>query len=333
MAAIMGKERRRHGLFPFLAVGVIFALFIGFRYRVGGDWGNYLGRFRAIGVQPFSEVLTSSDPAYDILNWLMYRWEWDVYGVNMVCGVIFLTGLIACCRQQSRPWLGFAVAFPYLIIVLAMGYTRQGVALGLFFLAIASMERGHFKRYIILIVVAAFFHKTALIMIALGIFLHYSNWKFRVIAVFLVGYVLWDLLLAAEQEQLWNTYVESQMISQGARVRVLMNLVPGLILILYRKRWRELFPNYMFWMVLALSSVASVFLVEFASTAVDRVALYFTPLQVVVFARLPSLTKRQISHQVMTVGIILGYALVLFVWLNYAIHARYWLPYQNWLFL
>ena len=86
-------------------------------------------------------------------------------------------------------------------------------------------------------------------------------------------------------------------------------------------------------MILALASVASVFLVEFASTAVDRVALYFTPLQVVVFARLPSLVKGRVSPRVMTVGIVLGYALVLFIWLNYAIHARYWLPYQNWLFL
>ena len=26
------------------------------------------------------------------------------------------------------------------------------------------------------------------------------------------------------------------------------------------------------------------------------------------------------------------YAVVLFVWLNFAVNARYWLPYQSWLF-
>ena len=31
--------------------------------------------------------------------------------------------------------------------------------------------------------------------------------------------------------------------------------------------------------------------------------------------------------------LLLYLAAVLFVWLNYATHAKYWLPYQNWLFL
>jgi hypothetical protein len=31
-------------------------------------------------------------------------------------------------------------------------------------------------------------------------------------------------------------------------------------------------------------------------------------------------------------GIVAGYALVLYVWLNYAAHARYWVPYGNVLF-
>lgn len=334
MAAVMGKERRKHGVFPFLVVGALFAIFIGLRDHVGGDWSNYTRYFAKIKLLSFPEVLTTSDPGYAALNWLMAQWQWSIYGVNLICGIIFLTGLIVCCRQQPRPWLGFAVAFPYLIIVMAMGYTRQGVALGLFFLAIASMEHGHFKRYIALIAAAAFFHKSAVIMIALGIFLQYRNWKLRAIAVVIAGYGLWDLLLAESQDLLWQEYVESKhFYSEGARIRVAMNLVPGLLLLYFRKKWRELYPNYQFWMILALGTIASVFLVEFASTAVDRMALYLTPLQVVVFSRLPTLMRQQVSPRVLTVGIILGYALVLFVWLNYATHARYWLPYQNWLFL
>jgi hypothetical protein len=35
----------------------------------------------------------------------------------------------------------------------------------------------------------------------------------------------------------------------------------------------------------------------------------------------------------MSLGIVLGYGLVLFVWLNYAIHAGSWLPYRNILFI
>ena len=151
MAAVMGKERRTHALFPFLVVSALFAVFIGFVTRWEGIGGNILSYLKSMRGQSLIEVLTTYDPGYAALNWLMYRWDWGIYGVNTVCAIIFLTGLMVCCRQQTRPWLGFAVAFPYLIVVMAMGYTRQGVALGLFFLAIASMERGHFKRYLLFI--------------------------------------------------------------------------------------------------------------------------------------------------------------------------------------
>jgi len=73
----------------------------------------------------------------------------------------------------------------------------------------------------------------------------------------------------------------------------------------------------------------SVTFVDVASTAVDRMALYFIPIQMVVFSRLPYLLSKNISPNITSYGIILGYALVLFVWLNYASHAKYWLPYQN----
>ena len=334
VAAVASKARRKHSIFPFLVVGCAFALFIGLRHHVGGDWGNYARYFDKVKIQTLTEVITSSDPGYGVLNWLMHRWELDIYGVNMICAIIFLTGLIVCCRQQPRPWLGFAVAFPYLVVVMGMGYTRQGVALGLFFLAISCMERGYFKRYLLYVAIAAFFHKSALLMVSFGVFLHYKGWKLRVFAILLAGFGLWDLLLAESQELLWREYVEStRYYSEGARVRVVMNLVPGLILIYFRKRWKEIYPNYMFWLILSIASLLSVFLVEFASTAVDRMALYLTPLQVVVFARLPTLIRKEISPKFLAMGIVLGYALVLFVWLNYATNAVRWLPYQNWLFL
>jgi len=65
---------------------------------------------------------------------------------------------------------------------------------------------------------------------------------------------------------------------------------------------------------------------------VDRLALYLTPLQVVVFSRLPFLARKELHPDVMVVLILFGYGAVLFVWLNFASHAQYWLPYRNILF-
>ncbi|MEA3409936.1 MAG: EpsG family protein [Pseudomonadota bacterium] len=128
---------------------------------------------------------------------------------------------------------------------------------------------------------------------------------------------------------MWQSYVDEQMVSDGAKVRVWMNLVPSLLMLVYWKRWKRYFPNYGSWLIIAIGSIASVLLVDFATTAVDRVALYFTPIQVAVLSRLPILTRRRIPSRYMAFGVVLGYAAVLFVWLNYASHAEYWVPYQN----
>ena len=170
-------------------------------------------------------------------------------------------------------------------------------------------------------------------MIPLGFFIWGKGWVFRAVAILAAAYVLFDLLVAEQAEHLWDAYVDAQMVSEGARIRVAMNLVPSLILLAYWRHWRELFPNYWFWFWIAAGSVVSIVLVDFASTAIDRVALYFIPIQVAVFSRLPYLVRGQFPQGLIKVGIVSGYAMVLYVWLNYATHAYWWLPYQNRLFL
>ncbi len=330
-AFLLGTKRRSWVIAAGIAVGLVFILAIGFRYQVGGDWFNYLRHYnRAIGT-PLREIAIS-DPGYAFLNWVMARWHWGIYGVNTACGAIFMIGLLVYCRQLPAPWLGFAVAVPYLIVVMAMGYTRQSVALGFFFLALAAIERGQFLQYLLWVALGATFHKSAVLLVPLGVFLYGKGWFLRSVAVVAAAYGLWDLLLADHQERLWAEYVDKQMESQGAKIRVFMNLVPSLLLLLYAKKSKRLFPAYGIWFWLSVASLLSVVLVNFATTAVDRFSLYFTPLQVAVFARLPVLLRGQIKPQLVRFGVVAGYAAVLYVWLNYAIHARYWLPYRNLLF-
>ncbi|WP_428357797.1 EpsG family protein [Methyloprofundus sp.] len=317
---------------PWIILGFFMIILIGFREQVGGDWASYIRRFDSISSVTLQKALGIGDPGYAYINWLMASWGWGIYGVNLVCAIIFTSGLIVFCRQQIYPWLAFAVAVPYLIIVVGMGYTRQAVAVGLFFFALAYLERGQFKHYLVFILIATLFHKTAVLMIPFGIFLYGKGIMLRVVGVILVFVGAWYGLLAEEQENLWHNYVEVQMESQGAKIRVFMNLVPSLFLLLYWKRWKQSFPNPMLWLWMALASIVCFFMVGFASTAVDRMALYLIPIQVAVFSRLPYLAKKSFSVGAMTTGIVLGYTLVLFVWLNYASHAHYWVPYHNVIF-
>jgi hypothetical protein len=333
LALVLAGTAQQWRVLLWIAAGMLFSLAIGFRYEVGADWFNYLQRFHHTLRLPFDEVITGSDPGYLLLNWFMARQGWGIYGVNLVCGAIFMVGLSVFCRQMPAPWLGYAVAVPYLVVVMAMGYTRQSVALGFFFVALASIARGRLWAYITWVSLGATFHKSAVLLLPLGIFLFGQGWVLRSAAVAIAAYGLWDLLLLEHQEHLWEQYVDRQMESQGAKIRVFMNLVPSLLALAYARKWRALFPDYGIWFWLAIASLLSFVLVDQATTAVDRFSLYFTPLQVAVFARLPVLARDHIAPLTVHVGLVLGYAAVLFVWLNYASHAPYWLPYQNALFL
>jgi len=331
IALFLGRRDQKSPIL-WMFVGTVFIILIGFRLS-GGDWNNYYTRYMHIVGLSFQEAMQGfDDPANKFLNWLSAQWDLGVFGTTVVYATVFIYGLTKFSKAQTYPWIAFSVAVPYLVIVTAMGYARQGVAIGIFMLAVTYLNRGKFLTYIFLIFVAALFHKTAILLLPLGVFLYGKGFYLRVLMLVPVLYGAWDLLLAEQQEKLWHNYVEAQMQSQGAMIRVVMNMIPSLLLFKYRKEWKKVYNDYTLWSWIAIGSIVSVLLVKFASTAVDRIALYFIPIQLVVFARLPYLARRQINPSVTKVLILLVYALVLFVWLNFGTFSKWWLPYRNILF-
>lgn len=324
------KRNKQTRVLPWIFIGLLYTLLIGFRFEVGGDWFNYIAHYeRVVGLSLKEAMQNFDDPGHRFLNWLSTEWNLGVYGPNVVYGAVFMYGLVKFSKQQTYPWLAMVAAVPYLITVVAMGYSRQGVAIGLFLLAVTYLDKGKFITYVALILVAALFHKTAILLLPLGMFLYGKGIFLRILMIIPIVYGAWDLLLAEKQEHLWHSYVEEQMHSQGAKIRVAMNLLPSLLLVFYRKEWQKIYNDYRFWFWIAIGSIISVFLVNVASTAVDRVALYFIPIQLVVFSRLPYLAKKHIKPSITKVLIVLGYAMVLFVWLTFATHSKYWIPYDN----
>lgn len=315
-------------LIGWLCIGFLFALLIGFRHEVGGDWFNYLLYYEYTQNISFLEALKLNDPAYMALNWLSAKVGGGIYLVNLFCGVVVMTGVITFARRQPLPWLSFLIAVPYLIIVVAMGYSRQSVAIGFELLALVALMERKIGRSILWIVCAVLFHKTAAV---LWLFVLLVISKHRVWSYFLlilIGGGLSVLLLIEHFEVMWRIYILERMASEGGPMRVFMNALPAVMLLVFRKRLleNENFPQLWLWM--SLFSVASVPLVWIASTTVDRLALYFIPIQLYVLSRIYRIFDDRLLKSVVVVSVIFGYGLVQWVWLNYAIHAPNWLPYQ-----
>jgi hypothetical protein len=313
-----------------LVTGLLLVLLIGLRYEVGGDWGAYEAHYLNMLGAPLQEVLEQSDPGHYLLNWLAGKVNGGVYLVNLVSAALFSLGLVAFCRQQPRPWLALAVAVPYMVIVLGMGYTRQGVALGLAMLGMVGLARRSTLQFVLCVALAATFHKSAVLLVPVAVLAVPRNRLWTGLWVGVSAALLYWVLLADSVDALFTNYVEAQYQSEGAAVRIAMNALPAVLLLLLRKRFVWPVAERNLWTMMALAALITVgvLLVSPSSTAVDRVALYLIPLQLYVFARLPDLMGQGTQRLTWVLAVAASYAVVLFVWLNFATHSRNWLPYQ-----
>ncbi len=317
---------------PILAVaGVFIALMIGFRYEVGGDWMTYEDILLMTGYSSFGAVLAEGDPGYGVLNWVAAQLGWQIWFVNLVCGAIFSWGLIKFARQQSNPWLAVLIAVPYLIIVVAMGYTRQGVAIGFILAGLAGVERSSLIRFAGYVFLAALFHKSAVVVLPLVALAATKRRIVIVPALLGTALLLYYLFIDAAVDKLMTNYVEAEYQSEGAAVRVAMNVPPAILFLLYHKRFNLDDQSRKIWRNFALGSLVALALLGLtaATTAVDRIALYLIPLQMFVLSRLPNVFASRGGTNGLVIALVIAYsATIQLVWLNYATHASAWLPYQ-----
>lgn len=315
--------------------GLALTLIIGLRHEVGGDWFNYFRYLWLVQHQSLGEAITQSDPAYMLFNWLSVHAGWGIYGVNLLCAIAFVSGLVVFCRAQARPSLALVVAIPYVVMVLGMGYSRQGIALGLGMIGLVALVNRSTMWFVFWVVMAATFHKSAVLLVPIAALASSKNKYWTAAWVSVAAVLAYVVLLEDEVQSLYASYIEAGYQSQGALIRLLMNAIPAALFLWFRKRFRFSPEEYKLWLWISVLSLVMLVLlaVSPSSTAVDRVALYFLPLQLVVFSRLPEvLGSWGKNNQAWVLLVILYYALVQFVWLNFATHAYAWLPYRFALF-
>jgi len=313
------------------ALFVILVLFIGLRYQVGGDWGSYATILDRVSLISIWDILTDKEPGYYLLSKISDNLVGSVWLVNVCAGMIFSAGLIRFLRSLPDPLLGLVVAIPYMVIVLSMGYTRQAMAFGLLLWGLVYLKNNRVLPFVLTICVAATFHMSAVILLPLAAL---ANAKNRVWTGFWVGLatiLMYMLFLQERSDQLWQNYVVADygQKSQGGAVRVAMNALPAILFLSFRRRFRMTPSEKKLWFWVAILCLVSFLLVFEAPTAVDRVALYFMPIQLLVLTHLPGIFHAH-NRPFIRLAIVAGYGLVQFVWLGYAQHAGAWLPYRFW---
>ncbi|WP_324749093.1 EpsG family protein [Sphingomonas sp. LY54] len=312
-------------------MALLLILFIGLRYEVGADWSPYELMFEDIALMKFSDALSRTDTAYGFLNWLAHRADADIWLVNLMCAAIFVTGLFVFAFKLPNPWLALAVATPYLVIVVAMGYSRQGVAIGCLMLGLVAISKHSFAKFLFWLIVATAFHRSALVVLPLVGMAYTRNrvlvFAFGAIAAVVAYYVF----IVSGLEGMIMNYSENEYESQGAAIRAGMNAIPALLYLANMKRIpigesaKKMWRNFS---IVAISSGPLLFVFD-SNTVLDRFSLYAIPLQIFVFAWIPSLYSESAKQNRLIIFLLLAYsAAVQFVWLNFAGHSEFWIPYQ-----
>jgi len=336
--------RMARATFPSTIIWLSLTLLVGFRFEVGGDWYNYL-RFLNEGRLDFVDTLFKPDPAYHALNWLSVNMGFGIIGVNVIGSGIFALGLTLFCRAQPQPWLALAVAIPYLVIVVGMGYSRQAIALGIEMIGLLALTNLSTKKFVFSTFAAGAFHKSALLLLPIGALSSSSNRYWTATWVGASALACYYLLLEKESDAYVRNYIGGQMQSSGAALRLMMNAVPSVIFLFRRSKFSFSRAEASLWGWLSLISILLLILLivmPTASTALDRMALYMLPLQIIVFSRLPMLLGSRGSYEqqmisssastaTATIAVLSYYGLVLFVWLNYADNAYAWREYKFYL--
>lgn len=328
-AALSVDYQRGKMLPPALLFGAAATcVIIGLRYKVGGDWDTYELWFKFAKYTTFDRLLSYGDPAYQLLNWLTSQLGGEIWLVNLICAIAFTWGLFRFCHAQPDPWLAVLVSIPYLVIVVAMGYTRQAVALGILMGALATKNHDlSVVRYAFHTAIASTFHKTAVITFPLVAVLGQRNRVTNLLMAAAAGILLYDLFLSNSMDTFIRNYIMVRYASQGAAIRVAMNFLAAIAFLVFRNRLQFSPFERKIWRNFSLAAVGLVilFLAIPSSTAVDRISLYLIPLQIAVISRIPAALGTPLVGK----ALIIAYAgIVQFVWLNFAQHSRYWVPYH-----
>lgn len=316
-------------------VWLLFVLFIGLRHEVGGDWRGYTLITERIGQLSLQEALFDQELLFSLLTWVSASLGLGVYGVNFVGAVVFCTGLFAFCGRLPNRWLALTAATPFLVVVAVMSANRQGMAIGIVLYVMSRWQKWGVLKRSTGILLAGLFHTSAVLLLVLSVAdMRISRAKKTILYIIAGTLGLW---LASRSEEAWYRYTSIYVqqsagaYSPGAIFHLLINLVPGAIMLWSKRRW-ELLSMWPLLRPLCWMAMALLVLSPFFTVAVGRMSLYLFPISIVFFTHLPSFVPGSGRALVRTVTVSFMGA-VLAMWLQFANTAFTYYPYQNALFL
>lgn len=314
---------------------VVLTIFVGFRYKIGGDWSAYNEIYDSYKYLSFFESLFFIDPGYSLINMLgSFLKINEIWFVNFISAAIIFIFLYKAFDKLGKYWLCLLIYFPYHILVVSLGYTRQSIAVAILLYAFFMLFENKNSKFIFFVIIASIFHKTAIIFLLFyPILLLIKKGKilyiYQILSIFIISYVLY---LSSLSEGSIYTSGSEGLSSSGVFMRLSMHVIPLSFYFLLRNKLFKIKNYYLFLDYFVLLIFYCLVLAFFFSTLADRFNLYliFFDLYVLisVYMSLKDINNKNIFILVLT----LFYTAFIVLWLLTSDFVKIaWIPYQNYI--
>jgi hypothetical protein len=232
-----------------------------------------------------------------------------------------------------RPGLALAVATPTLIIITAMGYTRQSVAVGCIMMACHTFRGSIHWKWVAWLCLSVLFHKSAILVFPAFILAAAHN---RWITIVVGGAIAAAVVVLVVSRGLGETlalYLEGDIDSSGALPRIAVGAIAGAAFFLNGDRvsiFEHKFALYRNMCVLMLMLFPLYFVFP-SRTILDRIGILLVPFQSVAYVGLAEFLYRKARALELpfTAIIMVAYGAQLAIWLLFATFSEFWIPYEN----
>ena len=222
--ALYKKSRfaEKNALTFVILVSLFFFIIIGFRYKVGADWEGYK---KLLDYYRLDYLVGASDPIFllimKISNLFPYTWSNQV--MNLQFALIFVVCILTHFYRVERNLEGlihfYLIGFPVIILLMGMGYLRQGPAAILVMMGYSSFRQKKLYPTLLFYSLALLMHKSAALFIALPIYLYLKPYfDKKKLLIYLLGFMASSVCIF--MLIYWGPrYIDHSMTSSGALVR------------------------------------------------------------------------------------------------------------------
>ena len=244
--------------------------------------------------------------------------ELDYPFINVLSSIFFFVGLNALARRQPDPIGILTLAFPILIINLAMSGIRQAIAVGFFCFACNAFIESRLLRFILFILVGSAFHSSVLIFLTLTPLVR-GEYSFRRTAVgaLLALPGIYYFMTSPAFEVYSQRYIGTAAEAYGAPFRTGLLALTGIAFLWFLDdKWKASRSNdYKFVKICSYLMILIFPLAIYSSVIGDRIGYYLIPIQLVILARLPLLLNGKYKTAIAFAPYMVG-ALFLTTWVE-----------------